>query len=115
VIVVGVGTVLTHPIQDIAMTTLRHRMTFAALTLLTASLAACASEPTDPLGVTGRQRLSADVDTSGRRPTIPWASVEDTTNRRPTIPWASVEDTTNRRPTIPWAKVSQVAPASSTY
>lgn len=82
------------------MTTLRHRMTIAALALLTTGLAACASEPTDPLGVSGRQRLSADVDTTGRRPTIPWASVEDTTTRRPTIPWA---------------KVSQVAPASSTY
>lgn len=97
------------------MTTLRHRMTIATLTLLATGLAACASEPTDPLGVTGRQRLSADVDTSGRRPTIPWATVEDTANRRPTIPWAAVEDTTNRRPTIPWAKVGQATPASATY
>ena len=66
------------------MTTLRHRMTIAALTLLAAGLGACANDATAPFEPTGKQRVSADVDTSKRAPTIPWA---DVTSGAPTIPW----------------------------
>lgn len=64
------------------MTTLRHRMTVAALVLLAAGLSACATDPTSPLDT---ERVSADTDTTGRAPTIPWFDVQ--TNAAPTIPW----------------------------
>ena len=81
------------------MTKFRHHMTVAALTLLTAGLSACANDSTAPFEPTAKQRVSADVDTSGRRPTLPWASVEDTTTRRPTLPWAKVSHVTAASPT----------------
>ena len=65
------------------MTTFRHRMTVASLTLLAAGLSACANNPTSPLEPTAKQRLSAAVDTSRKVPTIPWAEVTTV----PTIPW----------------------------
>jgi hypothetical protein len=84
VIIAGVGRLESHPTQDIAMTTLRHRMTVAALTLLAAGLTACANGPTAPLDPTDAKHVSAAVDTAGKAPTIPWA---DVTTTAPTIPW----------------------------
>ena len=66
------------------MTTFRHRMTVAALTLLAAGLSACANDPTAPFESTEKQRVSADVDSTHRVPTIPWT---DVVNAVPTIPW----------------------------
>ena len=66
------------------MTTFRHRMTVAALTLLAAGLTACANDPTSPIEPTAKQRVSADVDTTHKTPTIPWT---DVVNGTPTIPW----------------------------
>jgi hypothetical protein len=66
------------------MTTFRHRMTVASLTLLAASLTACANDSTAPFEPTAKQRVSADVDTSKRAPTIPWFDVNSSA---PTIPW----------------------------
>ena len=66
------------------MTTIRHRMTVAALTLLAAGLSACANDPTSPLEPTAKQRVSAAVDSTKKAPTIPWF---DVTNGAPTIPW----------------------------
>jgi hypothetical protein len=94
VIIAGIGRLDSHPNQDIAMTTFRHRMTVAALTLLAAGLSACANDSTAPFEPTDTQRVSADVDTSGRRPTQPWTSVTDTTGRRPTQPWTKVSQDT---------------------
>ena len=65
------------------MTTIRHRMTVASLALLAAGLSACANDPTSPLEPTAKQRVSADVDTSKKVPTIPWFDVTTV----PTIPW----------------------------
>jgi hypothetical protein len=98
VIIAGIGRLDSHPNQDIAMTTFRHRMTVAALTLLAAGLSACANDSTAPFEPTDTQRVSADVDTSGRRPTLPWATVTDTTTRRPTLPWAKVSQVTAASP-----------------
>lgn len=67
------------------MTSLRHRMTVVALVLFAAGLSACASDPTSPLDASSKERLSADVDTTKRVPTIPWFDVQSTTV--PTIPW----------------------------
>ena len=66
------------------MTTIRHRMTVAALTLLAAGLSACANDPTSPLEPTAKQRVSAAVDSNHKTPTIPWF---DVTSSTPTIPW----------------------------
>ena len=66
------------------MTTIRHRMTVAALTLLAAGLSACANDPTSPLEPTAKQRVSAAVDSNNKTPTIPWF---DVTSSTPTIPW----------------------------
>ena len=66
------------------MTTIRHRMTVAALTLLAAGLSACANDPTSPLEPTAKERLSAAVDSTNRIPTIPWFDVAGSI---PTIPW----------------------------
>ncbi len=62
------------------MTTFRNRMTVAALTLLTAGLSACASDASSPLEPTAKQRVSADVDTTTRKPTIPWTKVGPATS-----------------------------------
>lgn len=78
------------------MTTLRPRMTVAVLLFAAASLSACASDPTSPLDLVSKEKVSADVDTTRRVPTIPWTSVQGTV---PTIPWTSVQSTV---PTIPW-------------
>jgi hypothetical protein len=64
------------------MTTIRHRLTIAALTLAAAGLTACANTPTSPLD--GVHKVSAAVDSTGRTPTLPWADVTTTT---PTLPW----------------------------
>ncbi len=80
------------------MTTLRPRVTVAALLLLAAGLSACASDPTSPLDLTAERKVSASVDSSGRAPTLPWNSVQSTS--APTLPWANVQSTT--APTLPW-------------
>jgi hypothetical protein len=67
------------------MTTYRHRMTVAALTLLAAGLSACANGPTSPLDSTSKQQVSAVVDTAKKVPTIPWFDV--TNGSVPTLPW----------------------------
>jgi hypothetical protein len=66
------------------MTTFRHRMTVAALTLLAAGLTACANASTAPFEPTDTQRVSATVDTTKKVPTVPWFDVNTTV---PTIPW----------------------------
>jgi hypothetical protein len=78
------------------MTTLRPRVTVAVLVFLAAGLSACAAGPTAPLDLDSRDKVSADVDTTKRTPTVPWTSVQSTT---PTVPWTSVQSTT---PTVPW-------------
>lgn len=67
------------------MTTLRPRMTVAALLLLAAGLSACASDPTSPLTPNQEQKVNATVDSTGRAPTLPWNSVQSAT--APTLPW----------------------------
>lgn len=79
------------------MTTLRPRVTVAALLLLAAGLSACAAGPTAPLDLDSKNKVSADVDTTKRAPTIPWTSVQNAA--APTIPWTSVQSSV---PTIPW-------------
>ena len=66
------------------MTKFRHHMTVAALTLLTAGLSACANDSTAPFEPTAKQRVSADVDTSKKVPTVPWYDVNSS---QPTVPW----------------------------
>lgn len=77
------------------MTTLRHRSTFAALAILAAGLSACANDASSPLEPTGRDRVSAAVDSAARTPTLPWNSVKSAT----TAPSA---DVTSATPTLPW-------------
>ncbi len=67
------------------MTSLRHRMTVAALVLLAAGLSACAGDPTSPLADAPTDLIAADVDSTKRIPTIPWFDVQSTAI--PTIPW----------------------------
>jgi hypothetical protein len=82
------------------MTTLRHRTTIAALTLLIAGLSACANDPTSPLN--DEPKVSADVDSLKRKePTLPWFNVQKA--EEPTLPWfkKAVE------PTLPWFNVQK--------
>ncbi len=69
------------------MTTFRVRSLAAALLVVATGLSACANESTSPLEPKSTRPVSADVDTTKRVPTIPWASVSTV----PTIPWASVQ------------------------
>jgi hypothetical protein len=79
------------------MTTLRHRTTIAALTLLIAGLSACANDPTSPLN--DEPKVSADVDSLKRKePTLPWYSVQKAAE--PTLPWYNVQKA--EEPTLPW-------------
>jgi hypothetical protein len=85
------------------MTTLRHRTTVAALTILAATLSACANDPTSPLNADDSQRISASTDSVPRRdPTLPWYSVQkaDTVQKAgdPTLPWYKKAGD----PTLPW-------------
>lgn len=77
------------------MTTTRFRSLGAALLVLAAGLSACANDSTSPMEPESTRPVSANVDTTKRVPTIPWANVATV----PTIPWASVQSTV---PTIPW-------------
>jgi hypothetical protein len=58
------------------MMTFRTRMTLSALLLLASGLAACAADPTSSLDRASREKVSADVDTTPRAPTIPWTTVQ---------------------------------------
>jgi hypothetical protein len=79
------------------MTTLRHRTTIAALTLLIAGLSACANDPTSPLN--DEPKVSADVDSLKRKePTLPWFNVQKA--EEPTLPWYNVQKA--EEPTLPW-------------
>ena len=80
------------------MMMLRRRMTVAALSLLTAGLAACANDPTSPLA-----DFNADGDTLKRVPTLPWV----TTGTVPTLPWVDVGTTV---PTLPWVTTGTTVP-----
>ncbi|MCC7052390.1 MAG: hypothetical protein IT355_03925 [Gemmatimonadaceae bacterium] len=95
------------------MTTIRHRMTVAAITLLTAGLAACANGPTSPIA-----DFNADGDTTGRAPTLPWVDVNSAptlpwadVNAAPTLPWADV----NTAPTLPWVSARRATPAATNH
>lgn len=77
------------------MTTLRHRSALAALAFLAAGLSACANEASSPLEPTGKDRVSAAVDSASRVPTLPWNSVKSATP-------ALTADVTSAVPTLPW-------------